>query len=653
MWVFNLLFPAKDAGEQAALIREIFKNLQIQIPILYSTAIMALIGTLVATGGAEPEAALPAIPLVAILVWRAIYWAFFQRPAESLKAICQEILKVIAFTFLLSGGLSIWAQSLMTTYPDQALNVAAFSVTAALGATYGLSNFPRAALIPLVVIGIPATLRFVVLGDNLAKATGLGLLLIQFMFVRLLHAQGTALLGLIRSRRAASLEHDRAISAEDEAIRRAEVDILTGLANRAKLIGDIERHLNRVPVSDRGSVVAICDLDGFKRANDVFGHAAGDALLKAFGQRLAQEFGETATVARMGGDEFAIFWRRGLSSAELSAAGDRICSLACQPVEWNSKKLTVRTSCGFSEEGHLSASVEELLRRADTALYIAKASGRGRWKLYDEDAYSIDKRRAKLEVLLLSDDAVGELSVDYQPIFDIAGENVMFVEALARWHSRQLGAVSPSEFIVMAEALGKIEAINEALFDHALTQARSWQSNVRLSFNLSAAQISREGAAERILARLERHGVGPDRMLFEVNDAAVLTDIRVAKRELENLRRAGAFVALDDFGAGNASVAYLRDLVFDVVKIDGSLTRDIQTCTRSRQILLGLINLCHAAGAVCVAEHIETGEQLALVRAMGCDLVQGFYLSRPLAADGLEVLQSMPSAPSLRIDQRM
>lgn len=643
MWVFDLLFPARNSGEQAAQIREIFENLQNQIPILYSTAIIALIGICIATGEADLKGALPAIPLIAILVWRALHWAFLKRPADNLETIRKEILKVIAFTILLSGGFSIWAQALMATYPDQALNVVAFSVAAALGATYGLSSFPRAAIIPLVLLGIPAALRLIIFSDYLTRATGVGLLLVHLMFVRMLNAHATTLVGLIRGRIAVVLEHDRAISAEDEAIKRSEADILTGLANRAKLIDDIQRHIAK---NQRGkSVIAICDLDGFKRANDVFGHAAGDALLRGFGQRLAQDFGAKATVARMGGDEFAIFWRRGLSSSELSAAGDRICQLAREPVEWSGKRLTVETSCGFAEEGPLSASVEELLRQADTALYIAKAAGRGQWKFYDEEAYSIDKRRAKLEVMLLSGEAIGELSLDFQPIFDVAGGKVMFVEALARWKNQQLGSISPGEFIFMAETLGKIEAINEALLDNALAHARSWKGSARLSFNLSAAQISREGAADRILARLLQHGVPPDRMLFEVNDSAVLADIRIAKRELEHLRSTGAFVALDDFGAGNASVAYLRDLVFDVVKIDGSLTRDIQVCARSRQILLGLINLCHAAGALCVAEHIETEEQLTLVKAMGCDLVQGFHLARPLNGDGLGLLERKAAAP--------
>ncbi|WP_172835989.1 putative bifunctional diguanylate cyclase/phosphodiesterase [Porphyrobacter sp. CACIAM 03H1] len=638
MWVHGLLFPAQSSSEQLEQIREIFDNLRKQIPLLYAAAIVNLIGMHVAIGGAELKLISPITVLSAVLLWRAFFWAFVQKPTEDLLKARTELLQVAAFTVLLCTGFSIWAQFLITAYPELALSVVFFSLLAALGAAYGLSSFPRAAVVPLTLLGMPVAVRLLFLGDGLTKAMGFSLLLVILLFMRLLQTHSKALTDLISSRMAAAREHNRAISAEVAAIKRADADDLTGVANRAKLIRDIGRDMIQGPATGGGSVVAICDLDGFKRANDVFGHAAGDALLIAFGQRLAEEFSGAATVARMGGDEFAVFWRDGLSTAELFAAGDRICELAAQPVEWNGKKLTVGTSCGITEAGPYANSVQEFLRQADTALYMAKASGRGRWQFYDEIAFSIDKRRAKLELLLLSEEAFSELYVDFQPIYEVSSGNLVYLEALARWHSMQLGSVSPGEFISLAENLGKIEAINEAILEKALTNACGWPPGVRLSFNLSAAQISRGGTAERILATLAKHRVSPNLMLFEVTESAVLADMRTAKQELEILRHAGCLVALDDFGAGHASVAYLRHLVFDVVKLDGSLTKDIETCTRSRQVLLGLVNLCHAAGALCVAEHIETAGQLDLVRTMGCDLAQGFHLSRPIEPDHIEGL---------------
>lgn len=631
-----------DARKQHGQIREVFGQLQKQIPMLYAAALVSIIGMHIISGAAGLTVAPVSILLLIIVIWRACFWTFLQKPSDDPEVIRRELLDVVAFTIVLSGGVSIWVHSLITDLPNQSHTLLFFSVLGALGGAFGLCSFSRAALIPLLLLGIPVALRSVAMGDSLMKALGGSLLLVQIIFLRLLQGHGAALRSLIHDRTVALLEHDRAMSAEAAAVSRSEADELTGLANRAKLIRDITRYLTEESDSSRRGVVAVCDLDGFKRANDVFGHAAGDALLKAFGKRLTEEFGDVATVARVGGDEFAIFWRHGLAPDGLAVAADRICAIASQPVDWNGKKLTVCTSCGLAEQGAHSPSVDELLRQADTALYMAKASGRGQWKVYDEEAFAIDKRRAQLEVLLLNEEATNELYVDFQPILDVTCDRIVFVEALARWNNHQLGAIGPSEFIFMAETLGTIETVGEAIFDKALEKARSWNADVRLSLNLSGAQISREGAAERIIATLSRQGVTPDRLLFEINDGTVLTDLGVTKRELERLRDAGALVALDDFGVGHASVAYLRDLAFDVVKIDGSLTRDIQYCARSRQILLGLINLCHAAGALCVAEHIETDEQLGLVQAMGCDLVQGFFVSRPLAADQLEMLQPMP-----------
>ncbi|NJS14755.1 MAG: EAL domain-containing protein [Sphingopyxis sp.] len=239
------------------------------------------------------------------------------------------------------------------------------------------------------------------------------------------------------------------------------------------------------------------------------------------------------------------------------------------------KDLAVATSCGFAEAGPFTVSSEEFLRQADTALYMAKASGRGRWQFYDESAHAIDMRRVKLERLLLNEDAVNELTVQYQPIYWMHDNGIAYVEALARWKSAELGQIKPNEFISLAESLGRIEPLNDAILEKALMQIGDWRPDIRLSFNLSAAQISRRGATAHLLRILEGYGIPPERLLFEIRESAVLADLSVAKHELERLRGAGCLTALDDFGAGHASVSYLRDLEFDVVKLDGSLTEKV------------------------------------------------------------------------------
>jgi len=629
--LLDILLPASNSCEQREQVHDILKNLRRQIPLLYVTAIVNLIGLNIAIGDANFSTFSPIFVLTAFLVWRMIYWSFIQKPAESLEGAQFQLVQTAIFTAIISAGFSIWVQVLIGKHQDLSLTITFFSLLAALGAAYGLGSFPRAALIPLVVLALPIAARLLLDDDRSTKALGLSLLLVILCFMRLLQSQSQVLAGLISSRMAAARERNKAISAEVAAIKRADVDTLTGLSNRSHLIRELQANMRVGPRSGGGSVLAIFDLDGFKPVNDVFGHAAGDAVLQSFGKRLAAEFGREALVARMGGDEFAAFWSAGLSKTEIFAKAERICELARMPIEWEGKMLRVGVSCGITEAGPKSTKQEELLRQADTALYMAKDAGRGHWVFFDEAVFLIDRRRAKLEKLLLSETGHDEFEIVYQPVFSIDSSTPVYMEALARWKNTELGIIAPSEFICLAERLGAIELLNDVLLTRAIEGTSSWRKDVRLSFNLSAAQISHKGVAQRLLDILARHNFNPSRMLFEVTETAILADLAVAKEELQALRNAGCLVALDDFGAGNASVSYLRDLVFDVVKLDGSLTKSIKECRRARQILLGLINLCHSVDALCVAEHIEDADQYTLVKTMGCDLVQGYHLGKPIS----------------------
>ncbi|MEE4209924.1 MAG: EAL domain-containing protein [Parvularcula sp.] len=630
LWLLPYLLPAASSCELREQALESFKSLRQQIPLLYAASLVNLVGLHVATGGQELSLFSPVSLLTALLAWRMVDWVFFQKETDDFEVIGPQLARMAVLTVILCIGFSIWSQLLISRHPDDTMSILLFSVLAALGAAYGLSSVPRAAMLPLGILGVPMAVRLLFYSDPATTGVGVSLLLVLILLMRLLHTHGSALSALVAGRLALAREHNRSISAEVAALKRADEDTLTGLANRAKVFREMERFLVRGPSSGGGSVVAICDLDGFKAANDAFGHAAGDAVLKTFAFRLTDAFADEAIIARTGGDEFALFWRNGLSRTEIEAVGAKVCELASAPIDWQGKQLNVGASCGLTEAGPIASSISEFVRQADSALYRAKASGRGSWRLYDHHLLELDKRRAGLERLLLDRETYGEMTVEFQPIVCLNSGEMVSVEALARWNSEQLGHIPPTEFIGLAEQLGAINDLNEVLLDKAMSAALCWPSGPKLSFNLSALQICHEGAAARLLRLLAQAGFPPERVQFEVTETAFLADLRRAKQELQRLRAAGSLVALDDFGAGHASVSYLRDLVFDVVKLDGSLIADIQTCERSRQILLGLIDLCHAAGAKCVAEHVETEDQLVLIKAMGCDLAQGYHLGRPV-----------------------
>jgi diguanylate cyclase (GGDEF)-like protein len=631
MPLLKFFIHAGSSRAQREQALENFRNLRRQIPLLYAAALVNLIGLHVATSGQELTLFSPVTLLTGLLLWRMVVWVFFRRDSDDYEVVASELVKMVAFTMLLCLGFSIWAQLLISAHPDAMMSIFLFNILAALGAAYGLSSFPRAAMLPVAILGLPMAGRLMFLDSPTTTGIGISLLLVLLLLMRLLHTHSRALAELVESRLAAAQERHRAIAAEIEALKKADLDALTGLANRGKLLREIGEKMFQGPISGGGSVLAMIDLDGFKAANDVFGHAAGDAILKAFAERLSVTFGEQAVVARTGGDEFTMFWPMGLSRQDIEHAGETICNLASALIEWEGKQLHVSASCGLTEAGPLSRSVSEFLRQADSALYCAKAAGKSAWQFYDHTLLSADRRRAGLETLLLDGQGRNDLTVVFQPIVCLNSNKIAYAEALARWDSQQLGHVSPSEFIHVAEQLGTISQLNDTLLRKATALARIWPLDFGVAFNLSALQISHEGAASRLLHLLAEEGFSPSRMQFEVTETAFATDLATVKRELQTLRQAGSIIALDDFGAGHASVSYLRDLVFDVIKLDGSLTTDIEHCERSRRILLGLINLCHATGAKCVAEHIETEEQLTLIRAMGCDFAQGYFLAPPAA----------------------
>lgn len=633
MRAINFLIPAEGIEEQRELGLEIFNNLRQQIPVLYVALLINLFGMNITTGFDIIAVSYSLAFFFLLLTVRGIYWIYVQSPSRDSRSAANELLLVAGFTAIFSVSFVVIALILVNRHPGLMLAIIFFNILGALAAAYALSAFPRVAIIPIVIMGLPVASCLLASEGSLHQVMGLSLGLMLGLFMSLLRAHGKALSSVIYSRIAVANERNRAINAEVAAIKRADHDALTGLANRARLLREMQHDIKFAKASAPGSLLAICDLDSFKPANDAFGHAAGDAILIAFGQRLLAAFGDNALVSRMGGDEFAVFWRDGLPKHEIATVGPRICGLANQPICWEGKKLKVGASCGLVEAGPYTRSISELLRQADSALYRAKALGAGKHQTYDENALADDNRNSGLEALLRKEETLKEFSFQYQPVFSLTNGSIAYIEALARWENQEFGNVSPSEFFNIAEKSGIFEKLNQYLMKEAISHAKKWPRHVLLSFNLGGVQLGRTGAADRIVQSLVSCGFPTNRMIFEVRIANALADFDTVKEEIEVLRRAGCLVAIDDFGIGKVSVAQLGVLNFDIVKLDGTLTRNITHSPRSRQILLGLINLWHATDAVCVAEQIEEPGQLDMLKAMGCDYAQGYLLWRPVCSE--------------------
>ena len=351
-------------------------------------------------------------------------------------------------------------------------------------------------------------------------------------------------------------------------------------------------------------------------------------MLKCVAERLSERFGEEATVARMGGDEFAIFWAN-RSEHDPAAIGAEVCRQIELLMVIEHRPLRVFACCGLvtSDCGRWASA--DLISQADLALYAAKATGKGRFVLFSEPMLRKQQRMAAIERALVKGRTDDEVRVVFQPILDLDSGGVVAFEALARWTNEELGPVDPGEFIPAAEQMNVIGRLTDKTLDLALRDAMHWPQHLRLSFNVSALQLCELGAAQRLLAKLNAARFDPKRFQVEVTETALLADFQVARENMDILRAAGAVTALDDFGAGHASISYLREMSFDVVKLDGSLVTHLATSDQSKKLLRGVIELCRSLGVRCVAEHVETSEQLNILRELGCHFVQGYLTRRP------------------------
>jgi len=399
-----------------------------------------------------------------------------------------------------------------------------------------------------------------------------------------------------------------------------------------------------VPGRARPFALALLDLDGFKPINDTFGHAAGDSLLIEVAARLRQEAGEGTLVARTGGDEFALILPCGNERAVVRA-GERVCKALGRPYPIDGREFAISACCGLTMIEPGTSDVTTALSHGDAALYSGKQRGRGCVALFTPAIAEANRRRSAIERALREPKVIDEISLAFQPIFDLSTGALRAFEALARWTHPTLGPITPSEFIPITEQINVIERISDALFARACAEAAHWSAAVRLSFNLSAIQLCSANSTERLLAIAAVAGVAPGRLQFEVTETALLVDFGAARANLERLRAAGARVLLDDFGAGYASISYLREMIFDAIKLDGALIKGAVESDSGERLLKGVLDLCDSLLMPCVAEHIERPEQLALLRALDCRDGQGYALAPPLFAQEARALAAAKLVP--------
>jgi diguanylate cyclase (GGDEF)-like protein len=409
-------------------------------------------------------------------------------------------------------------------------------------------------------------------------------------------------------------------------------DPLTGLANRVLLRQRILSAL--VDVTDASPLALLMlDLDRFKEVNDTFGHHYGDRLLREAAQRLVDTIGTAGTVARLGGDEFAILLpAAGTGEAEETAA--QVVSALKAPVELDGYALEVSASVGLSLALSQSDDADTLLRRADVAMYVAKRGGT-EWA-----AYAPEQEQNTPDTLALIGELrraieQRELILNFQPQVDVSTERVVGVEALARWPHPRRGWVPPDQFIPLAEHTGLMRPLSRWVLQAAVIQARAWQLQgieLPVAVNLSASNLQDSMLPDNVAGLLQEHGLSANRLQVEVTESALMVDREGAAAVLGRLRALGVRVSVDDFGTGHSSLAYLKDLPVDELKIDKAFVQHLAFNPKDRAIVRAIIGLAHELGLVVVAEGVEDRATWEILRRSHCDIVQGFFLSRPISA---------------------
>jgi diguanylate cyclase (GGDEF)-like protein len=430
-------------------------------------------------------------------------------------------------------------------------------------------------------------------------------------------------------------------------------DALTGLPNRALFSDRLEVALAQAERTGALVAVLFCDVDRFKLVNDSLGHAAGDALLQTAGERLADVVRQGDTVARLGGDEFALLCTEVADIAEARAVGERVCAVLREPIQVGERRLTSTMSVGVAVGTPGEREVEDLLRDADVAMYQAKDSGRDQVAVFDARLRNSANERFELHSDLREAIAAGDITVAYQPVVRLGNHNgdgtlgaITGMEALARWRRPGHGNVPPVSFIPMAEDLGLIHALGEHVLRTACGAVADWRAETGrplvVAVNMSALQLADHGCVDMVARVLDEVGLPPAALELEITESVLMLDVEQSLSRLAELRALGVSVAVDDFGTGYSSLAYLRDLPVDVLKIDRSFTSRLPD---DQPMFAFIVELARAIGAVTVVEGVETDEELRLVTELGCDMAQGFYLSRPLTPDAFgRFLRAGPGA---------
>jgi diguanylate cyclase (GGDEF)-like protein len=601
-----------------------------QIPLLYVILLLNMAFVSVTHWGVAPGwlvAGLPGLFGVAAIA-RIIAWWRTRHESYTPEQARKRLITTIWLSGLFGTLLTGWAL-LLLPYGNamQQGHMAFFMAATLIGCTFCLMHLRAAAFLLALLVAVPFTIRFFMLPSHVTWAIAANFIIVCGTILYILSVNHDDFATMIAQR--ADLERRNAETRKlsDENFRLANMDSLTGMPNRRSFIAAIRAKAEESNLTRKPFAVGLIDLDGFKAVNDLYGHAAGDALLREASRRLTELGCENTAFARLGGDEFGFIAE---PIHTLGALGKSICSALGTPYVIDGISAEISASCGMALFPATCSSATELLEFADYALYQAKNDAPGTAIIFNGSHRDQLRIAHQVDQALRNADLEQEMRLVYQPVIDSKTGAVHAVEALARWSNEELGQIGPAQFIATAERSPLINKITLVLLNRLLQDLPSLPPELRVSFNLSPMSLCCAQTMLMILAAIQRSGVDPARIEIEVTETALMTKFETALRSMSLLRNLGCTIALDDFGTGYSSLSYVHELPLDKLKIDRRFVTKAGSDPKAHNIVKTILGLSRDLGLKCVAEGVENAEQAAMLSQAGCQFLQGYHFSKPL-----------------------
>jgi diguanylate cyclase (GGDEF)-like protein len=570
---------------------------------------------------------------------RLIYWRRLNVARLDPEQTIKKLRTTMYLVALLGAAFTAWSLCLFPYGgPYARCHVAYYMSITVISCILCLMHLRGAALALTGIVLIPFTIFFMLTGNLVLIAIAVNMILVTVGLIIIMFRNYDDFSGLIRSRKVLLDRQREMQTLSDENRRIAYTDSLTGLPNRRQFLATLDESLSDAQRAGLPLAVALLDLDGFKSVNDVYGHAAGDGLLVDVGQRLESLARAGVFLARLGGDEFGVILTAFSSTEDITAFGREMLDRLRLPCVIRNTTMAIGGSIGVAIYPDAGETAEELFERADYALYHGKLTEKGQIVIFSDTHERAVRQKGVVEQALRRADLAREMTLVFQPIMDITTNRLVAFEALARWDSPDLPPIGPHVFLPIAERLGMIGELTEALLAKALQEAQSWPRPITICFNLSAFDLMRPNTMANVQRMVLRSGIEPHRIEFEITETAAMEDFVQVAETIAQLHDLGSRVSLDDFGTGFSSLGHIHRLRLDKIKVDSSFVRDIDRSDTGPSIIRSIVALCAELGMEVIVEGVETETQRRILEGLGCRLMQGYLFGRPLCAGGVAEL---------------